>query len=117
MAFRHRKVSELIKHELGNVITEYVKELEGLVTITTVNLSNDYSHANVHVSCFKTERKKEDVIKVLNKNAKMLKRLISPRLHMKKIPNLHFELDDSGDYMEHLDELFYTIRKERSNTE
>ncbi|MGB0166224.1 MAG: 30S ribosome-binding factor RbfA [Luteibaculum sp.] len=105
---RQNKVSALIKRELAQIFVRDTKSKLGgaFVTVTQVRVSSDLSIAKVYLSLFVTGDKNETLEKI-----KELKGFIRGELgkrlakDLRKIPDLHFYLDDSLDYAEEIDRL------------
>ncbi len=117
MSDRTDRVNQLIQAELAPVVEVYTQELGGLVTITYVKVSPDLANAYVGVSCFNTLESSENVIEVLNRHSSLFHREIAKRLQMRRIPKLEFRDDQSGKYVQKIDQLFYQIKEERQKNE
>jgi ribosome-binding factor A len=117
MSYRLQKLNNVIKQELGILLEEYVVELGGVVTITSVKTSPDLSYTRISLSCYKTALESDVIIKKLNANAGSLRKQITPRLHMRKIPKFEFVADETGNYMEKIERLFYRIKTEKGSQE
>jgi len=73
-----------------------------LFTFTHVDVSPDFSHARVDVSVMGDTDVKQEVISALNHSASFLQREVNREVKLRRIPALHFELDESieeGDRM------------------
>lgn len=77
-----------------------------LVTVSGVRVSSDMMNANVYLSVFPSANG-ADVVKNVNDNVKALRFDFAQRVRfqLRVIPEFRFHLDDSMDYMEHIDEL------------
>lgn len=77
-----------------------------LVSVSAVRISPDLSIARVYLSIFPSE-KGEELIKNINANMKSIRYELGTRVRfqLRIIPELKFFLDDSLDYLEHIDEL------------
>lgn len=75
-----------------------------MVSISKVRVSVDLTTAKVYVSFFPTE-KAPSLLQSLKENALQLKHDLSQilRHQLRRIPELHFYLDDSLDYIEQID--------------
>lgn len=104
---RQNKISRLIEKELGDIFLKYAKTLGGvMLTVTKVNISPDLSIAHVNISIFPSE-KQESVMEQIKKNDKNIRYELGNRVRhqLRIIPQLHFHIDDTLDYMQHIDEL------------
>lgn len=77
-----------------------------LVSVSGVKVSSDLQNANVYLSVFPSENGAE-IVKNVNDNVKSLRFDFAQRVRfqLRVIPEFRFFLDDSLDYMEHIDEL------------
>jgi ribosome-binding factor A len=95
MKFRIKRVSEVIKRELGDIIPKEVKFKAKLVTVQHVDLTPDLKQCHVYVSAIGTKEEQHEAIAALVGHRKELQKALSRRVIIKYTPHLHFELDDS----------------------
>ena len=93
---RTRRVGELIKRELSDLIFTQVNDerIRG-VTIIQVSVSPDLRNATVYFSMLDKPTDKNSIEKVLNKSSGYLRKHLSKRLMMRTTPALSFQYDDS----------------------
>ncbi len=104
---RQNKISRLIQKELGDIFLLQTKAMHGvLVSVSTVRISPDLSVARVYLSVFPSARNAE-IVKNINDNTKAIRYELGTRMRfqLRIIPELKFFVDDSLDYVEHIDEL------------
>ena len=104
---RQNKIARLIQKELSEIFLLQTKSMHGvLVSVSAVRISPDLSIARVYLSIFPSE-KGEELIKNINANMKSIRYELGTRVRfqLRIIPELKFFLDDSLDYLEHIDEL------------
>ncbi len=77
-----------------------------LISVSTVRISPDLSVARAYLSIFPSEKSAE-LIKNINDNMKSIRYELGTRVRyqLRIIPELKFFVDDSLDYLEHIDEL------------
>ena len=77
-----------------------------LVSVTRVRISPDLSVRAAYLSIFPSE-KGEEIMANIKANEKTLRYELGRRVHnqLRIIPELRFFIDDSLDYLEHIDEL------------
>jgi ribosome-binding factor A len=114
-SIRQEQVAEMIKRHFSRVLQEqgsYVYGNSTLVTVTTVQISPDFSLAKIYLSVYNTDNKQE-VILMMENEATQLRHALSQRLRKKlrRIPFLNFYLDDTLDEMYRLREVFDRIKK------
>ena len=104
---RQQKISRLIQKELSDIFQKDAKSMHGvIVSITKTYISPDMSVCRAYISVFPSERA-EEILDAINKqNARIRYELgTRVRFQLRLIPELKFFIDDSMDYLEHIDEL------------
>jgi len=113
MSYRIAKLNSLIKKELANaILTEVELPPDLLATITEVKTSRDLSQARIWISVL-PEDKRNSIVKTLQKNKIKLQSLLNSRLHLRKIPKLHFSIDTSQEKVEKINKLLDQNVKKR----
>lgn len=104
---RQKKIGALIQADItdilqGEVRKNAIKNL--IITVSKVNVTSDLSIAKVHLSIFPSENGPE-LLKAIQSNTPMIKHDLAQRVknQLRKVPNLHFYIDDSLDYIEKID--------------
>ncbi|MFN3907719.1 MAG: 30S ribosome-binding factor RbfA [Flavobacterium sp.] len=105
---RQKKIGALIQADItdilqGEVRKNAIKNL--IITVSKVNVTSDLSIAKVHLSIFPSENGPE-LLKAIQSNTPMIKHDLAQRVknQLRKVPNLHFYIDDSLDYIEKIDQ-------------
>ena len=104
---RQAKISRLLQKELAQIFQGQTRRMHGMmVSVTRVNISPDLSVCTAYLSVFPSE-KAEEVINNVNTNAKTIRYDLGQRIRnqVRIIPELRFFIDDSLDYIDHIDEL------------
>ena len=104
---RQLKVSRLLHKDLGEIFQQEGKNFKNaLITVTKVNISKDLKVGKVYLSLFATENKEELLKKIISRS-KEIRHLLAMRVkhQLKSVPNLYFNLDDSLDYIDNIDNL------------
>lgn len=104
---RQNKIARLIQKELSEIFLLQTKAMSGvLVSVSVVHISPDMSYARVYLSIFPSERS-EEIVKNINDNMKSIRFELGNRVRhqLRIIPELKFFVDDSLDYVAHIDEL------------
>ena len=77
-----------------------------MVTVTTVRISPDLEQAKVYVSIFPSEGVEEALAAIEAQSREIRYQLgLRVRHQLRVVPELRFLLDDSLDYIEHIDSL------------
>lgn len=104
---RQQKVAKQIQRDIADIFQKEGAHLVRglLVTVTIVRVSPDFGYAKVYVSVFPFE-KHAALIETLEENSWFIRRQLGQRIRnqLKNIPELQFFLDDSLEYVEHIDE-------------
>jgi ribosome-binding factor A len=104
---RQNKVCRLIQKELSEIFLLQTKSMNGvLVSVSAVRISPDMSIVRAYLSVFPSERSAE-IVANINNNMKQVRLELGNRVRhqLRIIPELKFFVDDSLDYIEHIDEL------------
>jgi ribosome-binding factor A len=107
---RLNKIERLLQRELSELFRKQTAMMRGtLVTVSAVRVSPDLSVAKAYLSIFPSEKRNE-LIQTIEKNKKTLRYDLAQvvRMQLRKIPELVFYLDDSLDYVDHIDNLLRT---------
>ncbi len=107
---RLEKIARLIQKELSEIFRlETAKTRGTLVSVSTVRVSPDLSIARIYLSVFPSDQGAA-VVKNVNDNEKQVRYNLAQRVRyqLRRTPELVFYLDDSLDYIEHIDELLQT---------
>ena len=104
---RIQKIQRQIQKDLSEIFREDTAKMRGvIVSVSNVRVSPDLSIARVHLSVFPSERAQE-IVDGVNQNVKTIRYALAQcvRNQLRKTPELVFYVDDSLDYIEHIDEL------------
>ncbi len=101
-----RYISEVVSFKLGDPNL-------GLVTITGVEITNDYSYAKVFVSFLGSG---DPIVKlaVLTGANGFIRHEVAQKMSLRKMPELRFIYDDTFEKAQHIEELLRKGRKEDS---
>ncbi|MDE5707924.1 MAG: 30S ribosome-binding factor RbfA [Alistipes sp.] len=104
---RQQKIARQIQKDVAEIFQkEGAAIVSGLlVTVTAVRISPDFGYAKIYVSVFPFERS-EELMQALEQNIRLLRRALGQRLRnqLKNVPEIQFFLDDSLEYIEHIDQ-------------
>jgi ribosome-binding factor A len=93
---RARRVEEQLKRVLAEQIRREVKDPRiGLVTITTVEVSRDLTHARVYFTPFAGVGDADAALEALRHAAGFLRHQVGNLMRLRVAPELEFRLDDS----------------------
>jgi ribosome-binding factor A len=93
---RAQRVADQIQRELMDLLRFETKDPRvGMVTITSVEVTADLSHATVLFTHFGGAALSEEALAGLTRAAGHLRSELSRRLRLYSVPQLHFKYDDS----------------------
>lgn len=104
---RQQKIDRLIQKELGEMFQRQTQGMRGvLVSVSKVYISPDLSTCRVYLSIFPSQKGAE-MLQNIQSHAHEIRYDLGQRVRhqLRIIPELKFFLDDSLDYLEHIDEL------------
>ncbi len=103
---RPRRVAEQIQRELAELIQLEVKDPRvGMITLTDVELTSDYSHAKVFFTLLGDQARLKEALAGLNSAAGYLRSQVAHRMKLRIMPALHFVHDASIEQGVRLDKL------------
>ena len=104
---RQAKIARLLQKELSEIFRRETAAMGGvLVSVSAVRVSPDLSIARAYLSIFPSG-KAEEILKNINNSAKTIRFELAKilRYQLSKTPELSFFIDDSLDYIEHIDNI------------
>lgn len=104
---RQNKIARLLQKELSEIFVAQTRQMRGvLVSVSKCRISPDLSICRAYLSVFPSEKAAE-IVENINNNQKQLRFELGQRVRfqLRIIPELKFFVDDSLDYVEHIDEL------------
>ena len=104
---RQNKIARLLQKELSTIFQSQTRMMHGvMVSVTRVRISPDLSICTAYLSIFPSE-KADEIISNINANNKTIRYELGTRVRnqLRIVPELRFFVDDSLDYIDHIDEL------------
>jgi len=93
---RKERVAEQILEEVAIIVqTEMDDPRLQFLTVTHVEMSDDLRHARVFVSVMSEDEDRDETLAALHHARGYIRSLLASRLTMRRVPSLHFYLDDS----------------------
>src|SRR5947208_16686651 len=110
---RHERIGEEIAHEINAMLAGELKDprLEISVVVNEVRIAPDRRHGRVFVGARGTEAKQRGDIEALEHASNYIRHEILERLQLRRVPDLHFTLDNSQEYTERTDQLLKEMKK------
>lgn len=104
---RQNRIARLLQKELSLIFQSQTRMAHGLmVSVTRCRVSPDLSICTAYLSIFPSE-KADQTLKNIVANEKTIRYDLGTRVRnqLRIIPELRFFIDDSLDYIDHIDEL------------
>jgi ribosome-binding factor A len=93
---RSLRIADQIQRELADLIRNELKDPRvGMLTLTGVEVSQDYAHAKVFYTSLRSESDNFLISNGLEHAAGFLRSQLSHRLKLRVVPQLHFVYDNS----------------------
>ncbi len=106
---RPRKVADLIQRELADLLRHELRDPRvGMVTLTSVDVAPDLSHAKVFFTLLNSD-KKDETARALQRAAGFLRSQLSHRMTMYTTPELRFVYDESVERGDRLSRLIDSV--------
>jgi len=104
---RQKKVAGVLQKDLVDVLQKAMLEAgvkDMIISVSKVNVTSDLSQAKVHVSVFPNKRAGE-ILAELKELKSFIKHEIAQRTRhqLRRMPELHFFIDDSLEYIDGID--------------
>jgi ribosome-binding factor A len=118
---RTKRVAELIQRHFADVLRREVDDPRfAAVVVTGVDVSDDLMIAKINVRLLVAdddERQRKSIIERLRRASPRLRRVIAPRLELKRAPELRFYYDVGPDAHQRVSELLREVEAERRAAE
>jgi len=105
---RQNKISRLIQREMADIFLKLNKsKYQGkLITVSLVRVTKDMGIARIYLSIYPSGFANE-ILSEIQRNTKSFRGDLGKRVgkNLRSIPELEFYIDDSLDYIEHIDDL------------
>jgi ribosome-binding factor A len=108
---RHEKITEAIKQEVSIILHDQLKDPRlGFITITGVDLSQDYRNAKITYSVLGKEEDYKKTEQALESALGFIRGLVSKRINLKFSPEIIFRQDRSNEYSVRIQQVLDEIR-------
>ncbi len=113
MISRAQRVAGLMKRELATLIPRRMRDprLQGLVSVTDVEVTEDLSLARVYVSILEGGEVRRRALEALEHAAGFVRSELAPRLKLREMPEIRFQFDESLERGARVDELLRRLER------
>lgn len=110
---RADRIRKTLMKEISDIIFKNVKDprICGIVSITDIELSQDYSVANVYVSVYGSKTEVPQTMEALVDNAPKIRHEVGKRIRLRHTPELRFHHDNSLERGSKISQLIDKISK------
>ena len=105
-----KAISEIINYELKN------PNINGIISVLKVNTTTDLDYCKIYLSIYNADDI-ENVFNQIKHSAGFIRKELTNRVKLRKVPYLEFILDDSIEYSERINDVIDKIQEERKATE
>ena len=113
---RQRQVAGVIQEELNEIFRRLGLNMinGGMVSISNVKVTPDLLEARIYLSLFKVDDEKAAMKKIEDRSWEIKKQFAERVKHqLRRIPVLHYYLDETLDHVFRMEELFKQINAEK----
>lgn len=117
---RQRQVAGAIQEEMNDIFRRLNLSMldGGMVSISSVKVTPDLLEARIYISLFQVKDAKATMKTIEGRAWEIKKELADKMKHqLRRIPVLHFYLDDTLDYVFKMEEIFKNISEEKKGEE
>ncbi|MFQ6112819.1 MAG: 30S ribosome-binding factor RbfA [bacterium] len=109
---RSRRVAELLREEISQIITQELKDPRiGLTTVTSIKLTDDLKSARVYVSILGNSETREQGLLGLERAKSWIRSELGHRMDLKYVPVLNFCYDETVDYAQNIESIIKKIHQ------
>ena len=112
MRVRPERVAQTIRREIAGILENEMRDprLASLVSVTDVEVTSDLSLARIWVSVLQGGIERERTLEALSKASGFVRRALAPRLGLREMPEIRFELDTSIERGARVEEILRKLR-------
>lgn len=112
---RQRQVASALQEEMNDIFRRLSLNMidGGMVSISSIKVTPDLLEARIYLSLFQVKDEKA-VMKFIDSRAWEIKKELANRVkhQLRRIPVLHFYLDDTLDYVFKMEQVFKKLKEE-----
>lgn len=116
---RQRQVASALQEEMNDIFRRLNLNMidGGMVSISSIKVTPDLLEARIYISLFQV-KEPVSVMKTIEARAWEIKKELASRVkhQLRRIPVLHFYLDDTLDYVFKMEEVFRKLKEEKPTT-
>lgn len=108
MSIRTERLGGVLKRDLGEILQREYQPTGTFITVTKVLMTDDLSIARVYLSVFAPNRDEKIIYQHLDDCIDQIRHTLAGKIRhqVRKIPELHFYVDDTAEYVNKIEKLF-----------
>ncbi len=108
MSIRTERLGGVLKRDLGEILQREYQPVGTFITVTKVLMTDDLSIARVYLSVFAPGRDEKAIYQHLDDHIDDIRHTLAGKIRhqVRKIPELHFYVDDTAEYVNKIEKLF-----------
>lgn len=112
--FRSHRVAEEIKKVVSMMLINELKDprISSRVTVTGVEVTEDFSYATVFISVFGSDEEKENTLTAFKSAAGFIRKEVGKQVKMRHVPEFLFKIDQSIEYGMHISKIIDELGKD-----
>lgn len=113
-SYRTGRIGEEIKRVVSTMLRTELKDprISSLVSITAVDVTEDYSYATIYLSVFGSDEEKADTLAAFKSGAGFIRHELGKQIKIRHVPELIFKIDNSIEYGMHISKIIEEIGKD-----
>ena len=112
--YHRERLGEAMREEIETIVEgELADPRIGLASVTAVELAEDARSARVMISVEGTDEEAQQSMEGLSAAANFIRHEVAERLHLRRAPELYFQLDRAEKFQARIDELLKRTKKKR----
>jgi ribosome-binding factor A len=114
MSIRTNRLAAVLQKDLGRILQQKYQARGTFLTVTQVDISPDLMNAKIFISVFAPQHDEKKVFGQLEEQTSTIRQTLASKIRhqVRRIPELHFMMDESADHAEKMDRLFTQIHEE-----
>ena len=107
------RLGEQIREEVGDILGREVRDPGiGFITLTRVRVTDDLSQARIYYTMLGEPADRKKTARALERALPFIRRALAERLHVRRMPELAFQFDESVAHQARVEELLEEIKRE-----
>ncbi len=107
------RLGEQIREEVSDILGREVRDPGiGFLTLTRVRVTDDLSQARIYYTMLGEPADRKKTARALERALPFIRRALAERLHVRRMPELAFQFDESVAHQARVEELLEEIKRE-----